>query len=198
MITFRVRLSPRLSLHCKSVSKTGYVRGTNLCTLFVRPLWQLSVERALVQLRIKPMSLHTLQQHFALMCQKSQTHKDFLTVFWKYYYICIKIHPAMLLSRSGLSVWKHAPVLWMVHALQDANQCVMVVTQDFSKTCFCNIHSIPCFVRQWKQLLDAREMTNKKLNKLHYYLKQGFNCFVALNLTVNISASAVDFVIILD
>lgn len=46
--------------------------------------------------------------------------------------------------------------------------------------------------------VDAREMANKKLNKLHYYLKQVFNCFVALNLTISISASAVEFVIILD
>jgi len=41
-------------------------------------------------------------------------------------------------------------------------------------------------------------MANKNLNKLHYYLKQVFNCFVALNLTISISASAVDFVIIFD
>lgn len=38
----------------------------------------------------------------------------------------------------------------------------------------------------------------KTLNKLDYYLKQVFNCFVALDLTIGISASAADFVIILD
>lgn len=38
-------------------------------------------------------------------------------------------------------------------------------------------------------------MANTMLHQLHYYLKQIFNCFVALNLAINISAFAVGFVI---
>lgn len=37
-------------------------------------------------------------------------------------------------------------------------------------------------------------MANAMLHKLYYYFKQVFNCFVALNLAINISASTVDFV----
>lgn len=53
MITFRVQLSPRLSLRCKSVSKTGYVRGTNFRHAFYKTTLA-AQGRALVQLRIKP------------------------------------------------------------------------------------------------------------------------------------------------
>lgn len=44
--------------------------------------------------------------------------------------------------------------------------------EGFFKTCFHNSHSIPCFMRQPKQLLNVQEMANKKLHKLHYYLQQ--------------------------
>lgn len=60
---------------------------------------------------------------------------------------------------------------------------------------FHSFHSVPCFRRQWKQLLAAWKIANTTLHKLRYYLKQVFNCFVALSLAINISASAVDFVI---
>lgn len=66
--------------------------------------------------------------------------------------------------------------------------------KGFFKIFFHSIHSVPCFMGQWKQLLAAWKMANTTLHKLHYYLKQVFNCFVALNLAINFSASAVDFV----
>lgn len=99
----------------------------------------------------------------------------------------------MRLARWGRSEPERAPVLWMVHSLPKSVS--HTGHKGFSKTFFHSIHSVPCLMRQWKQLLATWKMANPKLHKLHGYLKQVFNCFVALNLAINISASAVGFVI---
>lgn len=102
----------------------------------------------------------------------------------------------MLLSRWGQSVQSVLLFCgWCMHckARISESQC----SQRFLQNKLPQHSFNTLFIRQWKQLVDAWEIANKKLNKLHYYLKQVFNCFVALNLTIIISASAVDFVIIL-
>lgn len=99
----------------------------------------------------------------------------------------------MLLSRWGQSVLERAPVLWVVHSLPKSVS--HVGHKGFFRRFFHSFHSVPCFMRQRKQLLAAWKMANTALRKLHYYLKQVFNCFVALSLAINISASAVDFII---
>lgn len=99
----------------------------------------------------------------------------------------------MLLTRWGRSVLERAPVLGVVRSLP--RSVSHLPHKGFLKMFFHSFHSVPCFMRHWKRLLAAWEMANATLYKLHSYLKQVFNCLVALNLAINVSASAVDFVI---